>query len=282
MHFWRSYVNGLCMNDIKFIDYYSQNAKQLMWFLGAGTSRTAGMPTATDIIWHLKRRYYCVQEKQEIQRHDINKPVVKQRIQSYMDSLGFPALWSHGDFKYRSIKNLSQDLKDNDSEIQKCFLAGTDRYGLVVTGYSGRDDNVMSMFHSALDQNNAFPQGLFWTVPKLSYTESPVIELIEKAKAQGVNAHVVETGTFDIMLSRIWKQVENKSETVNRRVKKVGIQPVSIPTGNSAKNYPLLRTNALPILAVPSHCGCVSVSSIDTYSAQGGYGFFAALQCARF
>ncbi len=80
------------MNDMEFIDYYSQNAKQLMGFFGAGTSRTAGMLTATDIIWHLKRRYYCVQENQEIQRHDINESVVKQRAPSYLDNLGFPAL----------------------------------------------------------------------------------------------------------------------------------------------------------------------------------------------
>src|SRR5438045_3250851 len=34
----------------------------LAWFLGAGTSAVAGLPTATDIIWGLKRRYYCREE----------------------------------------------------------------------------------------------------------------------------------------------------------------------------------------------------------------------------
>jgi hypothetical protein len=57
-----------------------------MWFLGAGTSHTAGMPTATDIIWDLKRKYYCLQENQTIQTHGINNKAVRGKIQSYMDS----------------------------------------------------------------------------------------------------------------------------------------------------------------------------------------------------
>src|SRR6202041_4181715 len=66
----------------------------------------------------------------------------------------------HGDFRYQSIKNLAADLLGNDAEIQRCFFAAAARYGLVVTGYSGRDENVMEMFRQAIGQNNAFPQGL--------------------------------------------------------------------------------------------------------------------------
>ena len=35
------------------------------WFLGAGTSRSAGLPTAGDVIWDLKRQIYCNEENQE-------------------------------------------------------------------------------------------------------------------------------------------------------------------------------------------------------------------------
>src|SRR3972149_9566786 len=233
-------------SEQNFLGHFVQDALQLMWFLGAGTSRTAGMPTATDIIWDLKRKYYCLQENQDLQTHDINKQAIKRKIQDYLDSKGFPALRSaeeysfyfgltfkedysaqqkyitdqldsqkisrnighrvlaaflemglarvvfttnfdevietafsavtdksltsfhlegayaaldalnaerfpiyakiHGDFRYKSIKNLASDLLNNDEEIQKCFLAASNRYGLIVTGYSGRDANVMAMF----------------------------------------------------------------------------------------------------------------------------------------
>lgn len=51
------------ISDSNFIARYVQNAPQIMWFFGAGTSRTAGMPTATDIIRDLKRKSYCHEEK---------------------------------------------------------------------------------------------------------------------------------------------------------------------------------------------------------------------------
>ncbi|WP_407180207.1 SIR2 family protein [Bradyrhizobium sp. STM 3562] len=67
----------------------------------------------------------------------------------------------HGDFRFRSIKNLPLDLTANDREIQKSFLAASTRFGMIVSGYSGRDQNVMSMFRSAVCQANAFPHGSF-------------------------------------------------------------------------------------------------------------------------
>ena len=87
----------------------------------------------------------------------------------------------------------------------------------------------MSMLKSAMEQNNAFPHGIFWTVPQISSVETPVVELIDKAKSKGINAHIIETGTFDIMLSRIWKQIENKPDDLDLKSKKNG----SIPCFNS-------------------------------------------------
>jgi hypothetical protein len=103
----------------------------------------------------------------------------------------------HGDFRYQSIKNLPPDLIRNDTEIQKCFLAASTRFGMIVSGYSGRDENVMSMFRTALDQSNAFPHGMFWTVPRLGDVSQSVQDLITFARRKGVNAYLVEAGTFD-------------------------------------------------------------------------------------
>jgi hypothetical protein len=49
----------------------SERPQNFAWFLGAGASSPAGLPTATDIIWDLKRRYYCQQENEEISRQDV-------------------------------------------------------------------------------------------------------------------------------------------------------------------------------------------------------------------
>ena len=348
-----------------FISHFVQNAKHLMWFLGAGTSRTAGIPTATDIIWELKRKYYCLHENQDLQSHDIHNKAIQRKIQDYLDSKGFPSLGSaeeysfyfdltfkndhgsqqkfiigqldphklslnighrvfaaflemdltrvifttnfdevietafstvtgknlspfhiegayaaldalnaerfpiyakiHGDFRYKSIKNLSSDLLKNDQELQKCFLAASNRYGLIVTGYSGRDNNVMEMFMSALEQNNPFPQGLFWTTSRLTEVANSVTEFITSARDKGVDAHIIETGTFDIMLSKMWRQIPEKPESLDLKVRTAKARRVSIPLPPPGNRYPILRTNALAITECPQHCGKVDYASPITF-----------------
>lgn len=337
-----------------------------MWFLGAGTSRSAGLPTAYDLIWDLKRRYYCLHENQALQAHDTNNNAIRAKIQSFMDSKRFPmenspeeyafyfnltfneklkdqqqyindALASekvslnighralagllainktklifttnfddviesaysnvtgknlssfhlegsyaalsalnadrfpiyckiHGDFRYQSIKNLPTDLLENDREIQKCFLAAAVRFGLVVTGYSGRDENVMSMFRAAIEQNNAFPQGLFWTIPRLSDASNRVQELIGYAQSRGVQAGLVETGTFDELLSKIWRQIDGKPPSLDQKVRTAKAVAVSIPLPLPGRSYPVLRLNALPLITPPARCGVVHLHKAISHS----------------
>ncbi len=344
-------------SEQNFLGHIAQNARQLMWFLGAGTSRTAGMPTATDIIWDLKRQYYCLQENQDLQNHDINNKAIRRKIQDYLDSKGFPYLGSpeeysfyfdlifgqdyvlqqkyifrqfdpqkislnighrilaallkmelarvvfttnfdevletafsvvagrclpvfhlegtyaalgalnaeqfpiyakiHGDFRYKSIKNLSSDLISNDKEIQKAFIAASNRYGLIISGYSGRDANVIAMYNEALEGCNPFPAGLFWTVPRLNDLSESVSDLIRSARKKGVRAHIIETGTFDIMLSKIWRNLSEKPEDLSLKIFTAKVQPVAIPLPPPGNRYPILRTNALPIIKCPLQCAKV-------------------------
>ena len=351
------------ISENEFLQHYLQNAQHLMWFLGAGTSRSAGLPTATDIIWDLKRRYYCLHENQDLQSHDINNNAIKLKIQAYMGNKGFAALWSpeeysfyfdltfgndyaeqqkyinealandkvslnighrvlaallemgkariifttnfddviesaysavssknlsvfhlegsyaalsalnaerfplyckiHGDFRYKKIKNLTEDLLSNDREIQKCFAAAATRYGLIVSGYSGRDENVMSMFRKVIDQNNAFPQGLFWTAPRISEVAESVHDLIAYASLKGVRANLVETGTFDEMLSKVWRQMPGKPQLLDEKVRTARVVSVSIPLPAPGKKYPILRTNALAVIASPARCGAIDFGCVS-------------------
>jgi len=349
------------MTESDFIKVYTANAAQIMWFLGAGTSRTAGMPTATDLIWDLKLKYYCREENQDIKSHDINNDNIKRKVQAYMDSKGFPKIWSpeeysfyfllsfgedyasqqkylfeqlnndkislnighralagiiglnkvkvlfttnfdevietacvkvnktsiptyhlegsyvaldalnaerfpiyskiHGDFKYRSVKNLAPDLLSNDLEIQKCFLAASNRYGLIVTGYSGRDQNVMSMFYTAIEQQNAFPTGLYWTVPNIKDVSESVDTFIKVAQKRGIDANIIETGTFDSMLSKIWRQIPNRNDELDKKVLTAKTKHVDIPMGLKGNSYPVIRMNALPISDFPRNCAAISTKT---------------------
>ena len=337
------------LSETEFLKHVAQNRSHLMWFLGAGASRASGMPTAYDITWDLKRKYYCLLENQTLQNHDVNNKAIRAKIQSYFDSKGFPPLNSseeysfyfkatfvddmaaqqkyirvklrsdlisltvgnralaallemgqtrlvfttnfdevvetayssvtsknlstfhlegsyaalealndeqfpiyakiHGDFRYQSIKNLPDDLLKNDEHIRKAFLAAATRYGLIVSGYSGRDANVLKMLDEAIQQNNAFPHGIFWTVPKLTYVSYGVVDFVEKARKKGIVSFIVETGTFDEMLSKIWKQTDKRPSELGAKVRSAAFKPVAIPLPASGKHYPMLRTNALLV-----HC----------------------------
>jgi hypothetical protein len=328
-----------------------------MWFLGAGASRSSGLPTATDIIWDLKRRLYCAQENQDVQSHDVSNKAIQARIQSYMDSQGHPALWDareysfyfeqlfgtdysaqqkylnealatekitssigprvlamllrmgqtllvftsnfdevvesaysamagrnlatyhlegayaatdalnadqfplyvklHGDFRYRSVKNLSSDLLHNDQDLQKCFVAAATRFGLIVAGYSGRDENVMSMFAQAMDQNNAFPHGFFWTAPRIADAAPSVQTLIDYAQSKGITSGLVQTGTFDEMLSKIWRQLPERPRELDEKVRSSRARPVSIPFPPLGAKYPILRMNALRLDKLPEVCAAI-------------------------
>ena len=88
------------MKEPDFLRHFVQNSRHLMWFMGAGTSRSAGLPTANDIIWDLKLKHYCAVENQDIKAHDINNKAVKQRIQAFLDSRGCPPLWSAPEYSF--------------------------------------------------------------------------------------------------------------------------------------------------------------------------------------
>lgn len=42
------------MEQNEFVGKYCLRPQNFAWFLGAGTSRAAGLPTATDILWDIK------------------------------------------------------------------------------------------------------------------------------------------------------------------------------------------------------------------------------------
>lgn len=337
----------------KLIGIISERPRNFAWLLGAGTSRSAGLPTATDILWDLKRRYYCREESQDISQQDTQNQAVREKIQSFMTSQGFPEPWAeneysayfekifgedhkrqsaylqkvlaedkislsagnrvlgalialgearvvfttnfdtvlekavseisgrslaafhiegsyaandalsneqfpiycklHGDFRYQSIKNLSKDLKMQDMELRKCLLNACNRFGLIVTGYSGRDASVMALLNSVLETTNPFPHGLYWV--GLKNLEIPLVvkNLLEAARKRGVTAEYIIIETFDTFLLRLWRNIPNKPSNIDAKVRKSEHVGVRIPVPEPGNSGAIIRINALPF-EMPSKC----------------------------
>jgi SIR2-like protein len=97
------------MDQEKFTSVFCARPQNFAWFLGAGTSRAAGLPSATDIIWDLKRQYYCREENQEITRQDLQKSAVRDRIQSFMEARGFPGQEANEEYSIYFEKMVGED-----------------------------------------------------------------------------------------------------------------------------------------------------------------------------
>ena len=91
--------------------------QNIAWFLGAGASRSAGLPTATDIIWDFKRQHYYREENQELERQDLQNEAVQARIQSFMDARSFPAQWADSEYAI-----YIQEIFSTDRERQRSYL----------------------------------------------------------------------------------------------------------------------------------------------------------------
>ena len=88
----------------------------------------------------MKRHHYCQEESQNISRQDIQNEAVKVRIQSFMDSRGFPALWDEGEYTAYFEKIFGDDrerqrryLKEMLSEEKVSLSVGNRVFGAFMT-----------------------------------------------------------------------------------------------------------------------------------------------------
>jgi hypothetical protein len=346
------------MDVSEFLRLHHIRAPNIMWFLGAGASAAAGVPTAGDMIWDFKRRLYCAAQRVPISTcQDLGDPVLRDRLQRHFDSIGtFPALgdndeyavyfetvyrdeadrrryidqkiadatpsyghhglaallamgriqiiWTtnfdrvpedaaagalggtarlvvadldraviarealderrwpllvklHGDFQSRWLKNTSEELREQDQHLRRALISGCGRFGLAVVGYSGRDDSVMRALEEVLEADRAFPAGLFWFHRPDGPAPARVTQLIDRAAAQGVDAHLIEIETFDELVGALLVLEDQLHEHLRHRLDPRGLRLTEAPVPPPGSRYPVVRLNALPVLSVPAVCRVV-------------------------
>ena len=67
---------------------FAMRGPNLMWFLGAGASASASVPTAMDMTWEFKQRLFVSQRRTTLRDvDDLSNPVVRDKLQGHIDSL---------------------------------------------------------------------------------------------------------------------------------------------------------------------------------------------------
>lgn len=341
------------ITQAEFVRFQVSKKGQISWLLGAGTSVSAGLPTATDLIWDLKKRFYCSEENREFLGNDIQLSPIKAKIQSYMESKGFPKEWEdseysfyfelmfgsdygkqrdylrealnpraltissgqkalaglidtgylrclfttnfddvvetsfarvakktlttfhlegssaandelnnerypfyvklHGDFRYESLMNLKEDLRKANSDLGRCFKSSSNRFGLFVVGYSGRDDSVMSLIEESLDGENPFPHGLYWATLKGLQPPQRVLDILAKADSLGVETKLVEIADFVALTTALWNHLPDRPINLDKAVIEYPVADVHLPLPSPGKSLPIVRFNAFKVIEMPTH-----------------------------
>lgn len=160
----------------------------------------------------------------------------------------------HGDFQSRRLKNTSEELRTQDTAIRRALLESCKRYGLIVVGYSGRDESILKVLEEAIDGGNGYPAGLFW----FQRTDSPLLPnvtaLIERAKSAGVRAELLEIQTFDELFGDIVRQFNDISAEVAEKLNRHGSRLSEVLLAEPGKGWPVIRLNALPVTNWPTIC----------------------------
>jgi NAD-dependent SIR2 family protein deacetylase len=334
---------------------FPSRANQLMWFLGAGASASAGIKTAWHMIWEFKRTLYCIERNIRInQVDDLSDERVLRAIQDGLDATGkFPAensaaeyadyfeaaypsprdrqryidgivtagtpsyghqvlaaflrlgrahaIWTtnfdemvelaysttpgngarlnnfnlessdlalpalneskwpmlvkiHGDFRSSRLKNTTEELRKQDQHLGYALTEACKRYGLLVVGYSGRDLSVMKALEEAIAEGKGYPEGLFWFVRTASSVLPQVTELIEKAKAAGIEAATIEVDTFDELMDSLLT-LEKIPLEVETQLKQKRAPVTNIPLKEGQPGtWPVIRLNAILVQEYPKIC----------------------------
>jgi hypothetical protein len=334
---------------------FALRAANLMWFLGAGASASAGIPTALDMVWEFKQLLFASQRRVPLQTvADLSNPAIRAQVQAHIDARGtlpgagspeeyaglfeavYPAesdrrafldakltgakpsyghlalaalmrtqrtrlVWTtnfdplvadscaklfgttgkltsvaldapdlaqqvisegrwpvevklHGDFRSRRLKNTNDELRQQDARLRHFLVDACARFGLVVAGYSGRDNSVMDALDEAAGRPGAFPAGLFW----LHRGEGPplprVNSLLATAVAHGGEAALIRIENFDEALRDAIRLIDGLDMTGldSFAAERRRWSPAPRPVGR--KGWPVVRLNALPIVQAPTVC----------------------------
>jgi len=161
----------------------------------------------------------------------------------------------HGDFRADRLMNIPGELREQDAHMRTALVESCRRFGLVVVGYSGRDESVMAVLREALNEQAPFPGGLFWCYRPTEPPSEAVLGLLSAARQRNLQAEVIPVDNFVELAGALERAVplpDPVRSWLNERRPQAFVHPAPLPSGPT-RPFPVLRLNALPIGRLPGH-----------------------------
>ncbi len=168
----------------------------------------------------------------------------------------------HGDFREKRLMNTDAELQQQDATLRQFVVDVSREFGLIVSGYSGRDQSVMEMLNETATIPEAWPFGVWWCIRPGSSLPSAVTDFLKLAAASGVATHVVVAKSFDETMTALSRQV-TVDAAMRAYFDSLHPKPRTIPAALPAptRHWPVLRFNALPILDATATVARVTVGT---------------------
>lgn len=160
----------------------------------------------------------------------------------------------HGDFRSRRLKNTSDELRHQDMRLRQILVDCCRRFGLVVVGYSGRDDSIMDTLEEALQHSDAFPSGLFWLHRGGEPPLARAARLLSRAEAARAEVALVRIENFDEAMRDLLRLMKGIDTTVLDAFAADRRRWSGAPSPTGKHGWPVVRLNAIPVVRAPTVC----------------------------
>jgi hypothetical protein len=155
----------------------------------------------------------------------------------------------HGDYRYDNIKNTTDELQQLEEGIYRQFASHISGKGLVVIGYSGSDDSVMSAFERHLGN---LKYGVIWLIPQGAKLGVRASSFMEAACKLNELSCVLEINGFDDFIWRCYQDYPTKSDKIDNDWRNFSQRNIPLNfTGPCSDSF--LRTNTFVSTEYPNY-----------------------------
>ncbi len=127
----------------------------------------------------------------------------------------------HGDYRYDWLRNIESELQQLEDTLKTYAANQLVDKQLVVIGYSGNDESIMSFLEDCVDNPSLLSKGLLWAIRKGSRVNPRVSSLLERAKANGKTADVIEIDGFDQLMFSVYQMQNHHNEIIDGQSRKL-------------------------------------------------------------
>lgn len=192
--------------------------------------------------------------------HTINPGISVKTLSSILGSSvgfvvndGFPNILKlHGDYLFDKLKNTDKELQNLEKEIVELWGRTLVDTGLIVLGYAGNDNSVMTVLEKMLE-NKGIKQGVYWCQPKGVDLSNRAKKFMETACVANEQTAVVEIDNFDDLMYKLFMTMNLRNSKIDDLWKK-DEKKQAIVYENIGKHFETAVTNALPALKYPRKC----------------------------